>query len=201
VFDELNDSDVYPDFNLGDKIERLKYAKLIKVKSYKGRKRIVEESEGEDSYTASLEEGDSERNLEYVFTDVDGDNENTIVQKEIDWYGKWNKYYKWDEDKKEYNSGGVRVPKEFVVYSNDQIQKVEARKKRGYNLKRKHLIAIFMNFDPDAFDINEDYEKEWTKKYNKEKVKLLYETKKRIMVMYHFLQFTYNRKGKFCTNK
>jgi hypothetical protein len=47
----------------------------------------------------------------------------------------------------------------------------------------KHLIAIFINFDP----VNENYEKEWTKKYNKEKVKLQYEIKKRIMVMYSYL--------------
>jgi hypothetical protein len=40
-----------------------------------------------------------------------------------------------------------------------------------------------MNFNPDIFDINENYEKEWTKKYNKEKVKLQYEIKKGIMVI------------------
>jgi hypothetical protein len=32
-----------------------------------------------------------------------------------------------------------------------------------------------MHFDPDRFDINEDYEKDWIKKYNKEKVKLQHE--------------------------
>jgi hypothetical protein len=36
-----------------------------------------------------------------------------------------------------------------------------------------------MNFDPDTFDINEDYEKYWTTKYNKEKVNHEYETRKR----------------------
>jgi hypothetical protein len=91
---------------LGDEIETFKYAKLVKVKPYQGRKRIVEESDEEDCYSDSVEEGDSEYDLEYVFPDVDGDNENTIVKKEIDWYEGWNKYYKWDEDKKGYNSGG-----------------------------------------------------------------------------------------------
>jgi hypothetical protein len=33
--------------------------------------------------------------------------------------------------------------------------------------------------DPDEFDINEDYEKDWTITYNKEKVKHQYEIKKR----------------------
>jgi hypothetical protein len=36
-----------------------------------------------------------------VFPDIDGNNENTITQKEIDWYDGWSKYYTWDEDKKE----------------------------------------------------------------------------------------------------
>jgi hypothetical protein len=35
-----------------------------------------------------------------VFPDVDGDNEDTIIQKEKDWYDGWNKCYIWDEDKK-----------------------------------------------------------------------------------------------------
>jgi hypothetical protein len=86
-----------------------------------------------------------------MFPDVDGDNENTITQKEIDWSDGWNKHYTWDEDKKEYNSGGERVPKEFVAYSNYRIQKAETRKKRGHNTKIKYLTAIFMNFDPDRF--------------------------------------------------
>jgi hypothetical protein len=34
------------------------------------------------------------------------DNDNKITQNEINWYTRWNKYYKWDEDKKGYNSGG-----------------------------------------------------------------------------------------------
>jgi hypothetical protein len=36
-----------------------------------------------------------------------------------------------------------------------------------------------MNFDPDQFDNNEDYEKDWTKTYNIEKVKFQYEIKKK----------------------
>jgi hypothetical protein len=73
-----------PDFKLGDEIQKFNYKKLVKVKPYQGRKRIVEESDEEDSYTDSLEEGDSERDIEYVFPDIDDDNENTVVQKEID---------------------------------------------------------------------------------------------------------------------
>jgi hypothetical protein len=53
-----------------------------------------------------------------------------------------------------------------------------------------------MNFDPDQFDINENYEKEWTKKFNKEKVKYECETRKR-----NNGNVSYNRKEKFCTNK
>jgi hypothetical protein len=94
-----------------------------------------------------------------VFPDVDCDNENTITQKEKDWYDGWNKYYIWDEDKKEYNSGRARVPKKFVSYNQVQIQRAEARKKREHNLKKKHLLAIYMHFDGNEFDINEDYEK------------------------------------------
>jgi hypothetical protein len=36
-----------------------------------------------------------------------------------------------------------------------------------------------MHFDQDQFNINEDYEKDWTKTYSKERVKREYETKKR----------------------
>jgi hypothetical protein len=36
---------------LGNEIETQKYAKLIKIKPYQERKRIVEESDEEDSYT------------------------------------------------------------------------------------------------------------------------------------------------------
>jgi hypothetical protein len=56
-----------------------------------------------------------------------------------------------------------RLPREFIGYSSDQIQRAEARKKREQNLKKKHIFAIFMNFDPDQFDINENMEKVWTK--------------------------------------
>jgi hypothetical protein len=85
------DSDADPELKFGDNIQTFNYAKLIKVKPYQGRQRIVEESDEEDSYTDSLEEGDSEHDLDYVFADVDGDNENTVVQKEIDWLEGWNK--------------------------------------------------------------------------------------------------------------
>jgi hypothetical protein len=122
-----------------------------------------------------------------VFPDVDSDNENTINQKEIDCFEGLNKHYRWDEDKKEFNLGWRRVSKDLVGYNEDQIQRAEARKKREHNLTRKYFIAIYMNFDADQFDINEDYEKEWTKTYNKHRVKLQYEIKKRIMVIYHLL--------------
>jgi hypothetical protein len=35
-----------------------------------------------------------------------------------------------------------------------------------------------MHFDGDQSDVNEDYENDWTKKYNKEKVKRQYQTRK-----------------------
>jgi hypothetical protein len=159
----LSDSDGNSEFESGDKIQTFNYRKLIKVKPYQGRKRIFEESEGEDSYTYLLKEGDSEYNLEYAISDVDGDNENSITQKEKDWHDEWNNYYTWDEDKKEYNSKGKRVKKEFVGYNQDQIQRAEARKKREHNLKKKHLLALYIHFDGDQFDINEDFEKDWTK--------------------------------------
>jgi hypothetical protein len=38
---------------LGDKIESFNYKKLEKVKPYQGRKRIVEESDEEDSYNVN----------------------------------------------------------------------------------------------------------------------------------------------------
>jgi hypothetical protein len=102
-----------------------------------------------------------------MIPDVYGDNENTIIQKEKDWLDEWNNYYIWDEGKKKYNSKGKRVKNYFVDYSQEQIQRAETRKKREHNLKKKHLLAMFMHFDADQFDVNEDYENDWTKKYNK----------------------------------
>jgi hypothetical protein len=148
VSTELSDSDTNSEFELGDEIETFNFKKLIKVKPYKGRKGIFEESEGED-YTDSIEEGDSEYNLENVISDVDGDNENSITQKEKCWFDEWNNYYTWDEDKKEYNSKGKRVKKDFVGYSQEQIQRAEGRKKREHNLKKKHFLGIYMHFDLD----------------------------------------------------
>jgi hypothetical protein len=45
-----------------------------------------------------------------------------------------------DENKKEYNSGGEGVPKEFVGNNYEQIQRAEARKKREHNLKKSTLF-------------------------------------------------------------
>jgi hypothetical protein len=86
-----------------------------------------------------------------VIPDVDGDNENKITQKEKDWLDEWNNYYKWDEEKKEFNSNGKRVKNDFVGFSQEQIQRAEARKNKEHNQKKKHLLAIFMHFDGDRF--------------------------------------------------
>jgi hypothetical protein len=80
VSTELSDSDANSEFELNNKIQTFNF------------KRIYEESEGEDSYTDSVD-GDSEYDLKNVISDVDGDNENTITQKEVDWLDEWNKYY------------------------------------------------------------------------------------------------------------
>jgi hypothetical protein len=37
---------------------------------------------------------------------------------------------------------------------------------------------MLMHFDGDKFDVNEDYENDWTKKYNKVRVKREYERRK-----------------------
>jgi hypothetical protein len=131
---ELSDSDANSKFELGNEIETFNFKKLEKVKPYKGRKRTYEESEWEDSYTDSLEEGDSEYKLKNVISDVDGDNENTITQKEKDWLEEWNKYYIWDEEKKEHNSKGKRVKNDFLSFSQEQIQRAEARKRNIFLL-------------------------------------------------------------------
>jgi hypothetical protein len=122
--------------------------------------------------------------LEYAIPYINGDNENTITQKEKDWYDGWNKYYIWDEDKKECNSKGKRVKNDFVGYSQEQIERAEARKNKEHNLKKKHLLAMFMNFDGDRFDVDENYKNMWIKQYNKEKVKQQYQTKNGIIIMY-----------------
>jgi hypothetical protein len=96
-------------FELEDEIQTFNYIPLVKVKSFDGMLRTVEDDDAEDSYTDSLEEGDYERDLEYEYSDVEGENENTIVQKEINWRNEWDKIYKWDDNKKEFNSGRKRI--------------------------------------------------------------------------------------------
>jgi hypothetical protein len=101
-----------------------------------------------------------------------------LSQKEVDWLNEWHNYYKWDENKKEYNSNGKRVKQDYVGFSQQQIQSAEVRKKKEHDLKKKHLLAMYMHFDPTLFDVNENYENEWIKKYNKERVKHRYQTTK-----------------------
>jgi hypothetical protein len=114
----------------------------------------------------SLDSGDSEYDLDYKYNEEESDNDNIITQNEIDWYKGWNKYYKWDENKKEYTTN-IKMPQEFVSYSIEKIKKVEKRKSKEHNLKRKHLAALYTNFKPDNFDEIEDYEIKWTNIYNK----------------------------------
>jgi hypothetical protein len=64
-------------------IEILNYTPLKIVIHYAEIPRIFEDDEAEDSYTDSLEEGDSEGDLEYMHSDVEGENENTITQKKL----------------------------------------------------------------------------------------------------------------------
>jgi hypothetical protein len=64
--------------------------------------RIFEDSDEDDAYIDLLESGDSKYDLDYEYCDEENDNDNKITQKEIDWYTEWDKYYKREENKKEY---------------------------------------------------------------------------------------------------
>jgi hypothetical protein len=77
--DGSGDSDINTEFNLGDKIKTFNFKKLEKVNPYQGRKRIYEESEMED-YAESVEEGESEYDLENVIPAVEGDK---ILKKKL----------------------------------------------------------------------------------------------------------------------
>jgi hypothetical protein len=79
---DYDDSDVHPTFELEHEIETLNYVPLVTSIPLDGITRIFEDAE--DSYTDLLEEGDSENDLEYMHSDVDGENENKIAQSEID---------------------------------------------------------------------------------------------------------------------
>jgi hypothetical protein len=77
--DDSDVSDADTKFKLGYKIKTFNYLPLIKVKAFKETTRIVEVEDGEDSYTDLLDEGDSECDLEYVNSNEEGENENTIL--------------------------------------------------------------------------------------------------------------------------
>jgi hypothetical protein len=118
-----------------------------------GRPRIFEDSDVDDAYVDSLEWRDSEYDLHYEYSDEESDNGNTITQNEIDWYTEWDKYYKLDENKKQYKG---RVPQKYVHYTIQQTNEDEKRKNKEHNLKRKHLAPIYPHFKPDNFDDFED---------------------------------------------
>jgi hypothetical protein len=84
---------------LRDDIETFNYTKL-NVEPLDGIPRTVEDSEEEDAYIDSLDSGNSEYDLDYKYKDEESDNGNAITQNEIDWLPGWDKYYKWDENKK-----------------------------------------------------------------------------------------------------
>jgi hypothetical protein len=83
-----------------------------------------------------------------------------------------------DENKKEFIRDKKRIPQEYVHYTIKQINKAEKRKNEQHNQKRKHLAAMYPEFKPEHFDDVEDYEIEWTNKYNNEKVKTQYQERK-----------------------
>jgi hypothetical protein len=45
----------------------------------------------------------------YVHSDGECENENTITQNEIDLCDEWDRDYKWDEKRNEFNSGEKRL--------------------------------------------------------------------------------------------
>jgi hypothetical protein len=71
-----------------------------------------------------------------------------------------------DENKKKYTTNRVKVPKEFIAYSSEQIKKAEKGKNKEHILKRKYfaLGVLYRDFKQDSFDDVENYKIEWTKK-------------------------------------
>jgi hypothetical protein len=116
-------------FELGDEIQTFNYAPLVKVKSLNGISRIVEVEDADDSYTDSLEEGDSENYLGYIHNDGEGENENAISQNKIDLCDEWNRNYKWDEKKKEFNLGWKRVQTWIAYPTALQMNKAKKENK------------------------------------------------------------------------
>jgi hypothetical protein len=75
----------------------------LNIESVNGEKRLFKESDVDDEYVYSLESGDSEYDLNYEYKDDgESDNDNKITKNEEDWLTKWNKYWKWDEIREEY---------------------------------------------------------------------------------------------------
>jgi hypothetical protein len=132
----------------------------------------------DDVYVDWLESGESEYDLDYEYNDEESDNDNTITKNEEDWLTEWDKYYKWDKNKKEFIRDRKRIPGDLVHYNIQQINKVKKRKDKERDLEIKQLNIIYPNFNSERFDNSEDYEIEWTNKYNKERVKNQYLYKK-----------------------
>jgi hypothetical protein len=141
----------------------------------------------------SLESGDSEYDLNYEYKDEESDNDNNITKNEEDWLKEWNKYWKWDENKKEYIKRNGRIPDAFVHHTIQQINKRKKRKDKERDLKIKQLSVIYPQFDLEKFDHNEEYETEWTNNYSKYRVKNQYLEKKRIIITYLLLLDLYKQ--------
>jgi hypothetical protein len=116
----------------------------LNVESINGEPRIFEDSVVDDVYVDSLESGESEYDLDYEYSDEESANDNEITKNEVGWLTKWNKYWKLDENKKEYIKDKKRIPHEYVHYTIEQINKAKKRKDREHNLKKTSCCYIFI---------------------------------------------------------